>query len=142
MEELLQLKSYIEQGCYNDALLLIGEMEDMSRDDKISRIESYLDILLLHIIKKYAEKRTTRSWEASIKNSADMINRINKRRKAGGYYLSSEDLDNAIGESWNTALRKASLEAFEGRYDEDELAGKINADEIRQEALRLIVGTH
>jgi hypothetical protein len=114
----------------------------MGRDDKVSKIESFSDILLLHIIKKHAEKRTTRSGEASIKNSADMINRINKRRKAGGYYLTTEDLENAIGESWNTALRKASLEAFEGRYDEDELAGKVNADEIRQEALRLIVETH
>jgi hypothetical protein len=139
MEELLQLKSYIEQGCYNNALLLIGDMEEMGRDDKVSKIESFLDILLLHIIKKHAEKRTTRSWEASMQNSADMICRINKRRKAGRYYLSSEDLERAIRESWKTALRRASLEAFEGRYDDTELAQKVDANLIEQEALQLII---
>lgn len=52
MEELLELRSYIEQGRYADALVLIGEMEEMSRDEKINKIESFLQILLLHLIKQ------------------------------------------------------------------------------------------
>ena len=33
MEELFELRSCIEEGRYADALVLIGEMEEMSRDD-------------------------------------------------------------------------------------------------------------
>ncbi len=42
MEELFELKNHIEQGRYEDALALTGEMEEMSRDDKINKIESYM----------------------------------------------------------------------------------------------------
>ncbi len=140
MEELFQLRMLIEQGHYDEALTLIGEMEEMSRDDKINKINSFLDILLLYMMKKDAEKRSTRSWEASIRNAADMICRTNKRRKTGGLYLTSSELREAIDESWETALRKASLEAFEGRYDEAELARKIDEAKIKHEALALIAG--
>ncbi len=34
MEELFALRTYIEQGQYDDALTLLGEMEEMSKDDK------------------------------------------------------------------------------------------------------------
>lgn len=138
MEELFQLRSFIEQGNYDEALTLIGEMEEMSRDDKISKIESFLDILLLHLIKKHAEKRSTRSWEGSVRNAVDMITRTNKRRKAGGYYLTTDELRDAVEESWNTALRKASFEAFEGGYDESELARMIDDRQVKKEALDLI----
>ena len=38
MEELYELRTYIETGKYQEALLLLDEMEEMSRDDKINRI--------------------------------------------------------------------------------------------------------
>ena len=73
MEELFELKKHIEQGRYSEALTLISEMEEMSRDDKINKIASLLDILLLHLIKQHAENRTTRSWDLSIHNSIQQI---------------------------------------------------------------------
>jgi hypothetical protein len=73
MEELYEIRSCIEQGRYAEALNLLGEVEEMSKDDKISKIESYLEILLLHLIKQQAEKRTTRSWDVSIQNAIDRI---------------------------------------------------------------------
>ncbi len=139
MEELFELRTYIEEGRYADALVLLGEMEEMSRDDKINKIESFLEILLLHLIKQYAEKRSTRSWEVSIFNSVYQINKINKRRKAGGYYLNVNELMDAIEESYPIALKHASLEAFEGTLDETELARKINEDKIKKQALELIM---
>ena len=90
MEELLQLRTYIEQGRYADALKLIGEMEEMSKDDKINKIVSFMEILLLHLIKQAAEKRTTRSWNVSINNCLRQIARINKRRRSGGHYLTEK----------------------------------------------------
>ena len=138
MEELFELRSYIQQGNYADALNLIGEMEEMSKDDKISKIESFLEILLLHLIKQQAEKRTTRSWDVSIKNAITRIRYTNKRRKAGGSYLAKEELQEAVEEAWPLALRQASLEAVEGRYDESELARMIDEKQIKETALEMI----
>jgi len=138
MEELFELRTYIENHNYADALNLIGEMEEMSRDDKINKIESYLEILLLHLIKQDAERRSTRSWEISIRNSVRAIQRTNKRRKAGGYYLKDNELIEAITEIYPSALDRASLEAFEGRYNEIELAKKVSSKLIMEKASDII----
>ncbi len=139
MEELLELRQHIEAGRYTDALVLIGEMEEMSRDDKINKIASYIEVLLLHLIKQSAEARSTRSWEVSIRNALVNIVRTNKRRKAGGYYLSDDEVFLAIDESYPNALRHASLEAFEGIRSPDQLSEMINESAIKEEALGLIL---
>ena len=139
MEELLQLRTYIEQGRYADALNLIGEMEEMSKDDKINKIVSSMEILLLHLIKQAAEKRTTRSWNVSINNCLRQIARINKRRRSGGHYLTEKELMQALTDAWPSALELASLEAFEGRYEAKELARMIDEKELRQRALEMIL---
>jgi hypothetical protein len=110
MEELFELRSHIEQGRYTDALVLLGEMEEMSKDDKINKISSLFEILLLHLIKQHAEKRSTRSWEASIHNAVRQIARTNKRRRIGGHYLSEQELFGAIEDGWDSALTSVSLE--------------------------------
>lgn len=141
MDELLQLRDHIEHGRYAEALTLIGEMEEMSRDDKIQKIESYLQVLLVHLIKQRAEQRTTRSWDVSIRNAADAIARVNKRRRAGGQYLTADELAEAIDEVLPSALRQASLEAFEGRYDDAELAAHIDPVALKEAALTLVSDT-
>jgi len=40
MEELWELRRYIEAGDVEAALTLLDEMEEMSHDDKITRIRS------------------------------------------------------------------------------------------------------
>jgi len=140
VEELIDLRQAIEQKRYSDAIILLGEMEEMSREDKIEKIDSFLVILLLHLIKQDAETRTTRSWEASIRESARRILRINKRRKSGGFYLSIDELKEAIEEAFPSALERAALEAFEGQYLAEQLAKKINKLAIQQKALALIHG--
>lgn len=138
MEELLELKEYLEHGDYPAALTLIGEMEEMSREDKINKIGSFIEILLLHLIKQHAEQRSTRSWQVSIKNALDNIDDINQRRKTGGYYLSRDELQEEIDRRYTRALRRASLEAFEGRFDEVELGQKIDESQLKREALEMI----
>jgi hypothetical protein len=139
MDELLELRAHIEQGHYIEALALIGEMEEMSRDDKINKIESFLNILLVHLIKQKAEQRTTRSWTVSIGNALDGVVRANKRRKAAGYYLNHAELAEAVEEIYPSSLRQASLEAFEGRYDELELASQFDESELKADALRMVL---
>jgi len=138
MEELIDLRLAIEEKRYADALILLGEMEEMSREDKIEKIDSFLIILLLHLMKQAAENRTTRSWDSSIRESARKIQRINKRRKSGGFYLSDDELKQAIQEAYPSALDKAATEAFEGQYSVEEFAEKIDFVIIQQKALALI----
>ncbi|WP_439566469.1 DUF29 family protein, partial [Gloeocapsopsis crepidinum] len=132
MEELFTLKELLLQGDVKGALAIVEELEEMSRDDKISAISSYAVILLLHLIKQHAEKRSTRSWEVSIRNSIRMIQKKNKRRQAGGYYLPPEDLRIALEEAYPAAIDCAALEVAEGRYQPDELAKIVNQEEILQ----------
>jgi pentatricopeptide repeat protein len=104
MEELFELKAYIEQGRYAEALQLIEEMEEMSNDDKINKIYSLMVVLLLYLIKKHAERQTTRAWEYSIWNTSRQIQRVNKRRKAGGVYLCEQEMHQVITEAYPDAL--------------------------------------
>ncbi len=138
MEELLELRAYIEQQQYAEALDLIAEMEEMSKEDKINKIYSIAAILLLHLIRQQAEKRTARSWELSIRNSVRQIARINRRRKSGGVYLDTDGLQMIIDEAYQPALERASLESFEGRYDDRESGQLVEQNSIRQKAISLI----
>ena len=138
MEELLTLKSLLLKGDIQGALALADELEEMSRDDKISNIRSYAVILLLHLIKQQVESRTTRSWDVSIRNSASAIQSKNKRRKSGGFYLEPEELRLALQEAYLAAINTASLEVEEGRYEPGELEQLVNTEEILNRAMALI----
>src|SRR6516164_270285 len=66
MEELDELRQAIEAGDYDQALAILDELDAMSRDDKITKMMSYMRVLLTHLVKQVAEQRSTRSWEDSI----------------------------------------------------------------------------
>ena len=69
MEELFILKELFLSGNVTDALVLVEELTEMSKDDNLNKIFSFGKILLLHLIKQAAEKRKTRSWDLSIANA-------------------------------------------------------------------------
>ena len=98
MNELQELREKIEQQDYQGALLIVNELEEMSVDDKLNKIYSYVVILLVHLIKQEAEQKTTSSWNRSIYNSVKYINKTNKRRRSGGYYASNDVLWEIIDE--------------------------------------------
>ncbi|PPS39185.1 DUF29 family protein [Chroococcidiopsis sp. TS-821] len=135
MEELAELREKILRGDLSSALAIVDELEEMSRDDKINNIQSYAVVLLKHLIKQYAEKRTTKSWNVSIRNSAFKIKELNKRRKAGGHYLNSEELKECFESVFAVALNSASLEIFEGVLEPEEIEAMIDKDVIIQRAL-------
>jgi hypothetical protein len=138
MEELLELKQLVQFGETTAALALIDELETMSKEDKINKIYSYCIVLLVHLIKQQAEARSTNSWKVSICNAINAIERINKPKKAGGYYVSQPDLQEILAEAYDRALDNASLEAFDGIYDAVNLAEKVDRDAIINQALKLI----
>ncbi len=139
MEELFTLKALLLKGDIQGALVIVEELEEMSRDDKINAISSYAVILLLHLIKQQVENRTTRSWQVSIRNSILEIQKKNKRRRAGGVYLQPEELRLALEEAYPAALNKASLEVEEGRYDPEELEQMVDREDILNQAMVLIL---
>ncbi|MEH2061561.1 MAG: DUF29 family protein [Nostoc sp.] len=139
MEELLTLKDLLVKGDVQGALLIVEELEEMSRNDIIKTIRNYAVILLLHLIKQQAENHTTRSWEVSIRNSVREIQRENKLHKDGGYYLTPEELLEILAEAYLNAIDEASLEVEEGRYEPEELEKVVNREEIINRALALIL---
>ncbi|XZN95462.1 MAG: DUF29 family protein [Microcoleus sp.] len=139
MEELMELKELLHRGKVAEALVLVAELEEMSKSDKLNKIFSYGIILLLHLIKKVAENRTTKSWETSIFNSVKQIQRTNKRHKAKGTYLTEEELVETLEDAYESGLKSAALEAFEGIYDVEEIAKMVNRDDIMKMAIALIV---
>ena len=140
MEELLELKGFLLSGNISDALLLVEEMTEMSKDDKINKISSYAKIVILHLIKRAAEKRTTRSWDLSIKHAVNEIQKTNRRRKAGGKYIADSELFETFNEAYPFALDLAAVEAFGGHYESAELGAMVDRDRVIQEAIALILG--
>ena len=139
MEEIIELKHLLLKGDILGSLAIVEELEEMSKNDIINNIISYGVILLLHLIKQQVEKRTTRSWDVSIRNSVLKIQGLNKRRKAGGVYLPPEELRLALDEAYLQAINEASLEVEEGRYDASELEEFVNREEMLNHALDLLL---
>jgi hypothetical protein len=121
MEEIWELRRALEAGDLQTALAIVDEMEEMSRDDKVQKIASYMRVLLVHKIKQAVEGRSTKSWEVSIRHALRQIASVNKRRKAGGRYLNDDDLSILLAEVYEAALDWASLEAHEGIYSAEAL---------------------
>ncbi|WP_017663593.1 DUF29 family protein [Baaleninema simplex] len=135
MEELLELKELLHRGRVDEALMLVEELEEMSKSDKLNKIFSYGVVVLLHLIKQEAEQRTTRSWEVSIKNCVKQIQRTNQRRKSKGTYLTKDELRETLEDAYELALEKAALEAFEGRYEAEEIGKMVEFEKIVQKAI-------
>ncbi len=133
------LRKMVEEHDYVAALAIIDELDEMAKDDKINKIESYLLVLLIHLIKQKAEQRTTKSWNLSIENALYGITKSNKRRSAGGHYLKDDEFPVTIDETFSMAVRNAANEAFEGTYSANQLLEMIDADQIKQEALEKIL---
>ncbi|MGD1941987.1 MAG: DUF29 family protein [Leptolyngbyaceae cyanobacterium] len=138
MEELLELQELLLADRVSDALLLVEEMTEMSKDDKLNKIFSFGVVLLLHLVKQAAEGRTTRSWDTSIFNAVKQIQRTNRRRKSGGFYLTVAELQETLEDAYDSALRQAALEAFEGRYEAAELSQKVEQQRVIDQAIALI----
>ena len=76
MEEILTLKELLLKGDIPGSLAIVEELEEMGRKDIVKTIRSYAIVLLIHLIKRQVEKRTTRSWDVSIQN-------VTTNKKAG-----------------------------------------------------------
>jgi hypothetical protein len=138
VEELIALRELLQKGNVSSALLMIDEMEEMSKKDILNKIRSYGIILLLHLIKQKAENRTTRSWDVSIRNSVLEIQDLNARPSSKGTYLNAQELRESLESGFRQAINQASLEVNEGIYDAKELQKMVDKQEICDRAMTLI----
>ncbi|WP_027254361.1 DUF29 family protein [Planktothrix agardhii] len=138
MEEILTLKELLLKGDIPGSLAVVEELEEMGRKDIIKTIRSYAIVLLIHLIKRQVEKRTTRSWDVSIQNAIFEIRDENKRPRSQSYYLSPEELEEVLEVAYKQAINKASLEVSEGIYEAKELEKLANKEEILNQAMELI----
>ena len=138
MEEILTLKELLLKGDIPGSLAIVEELEEMGRKDIVKTIRSYAIVLLIHLIKRQVEKRTTRSWDVSIQNAIFEIRDENKRPCSQSYYLSPEELDEVLEVAYKQAINKASLEVSEGIYEAKELEKLANKEEILNQAMELI----
>lgn len=143
----MTLKELLHQGNVAEALTLVEELEEMGKSDKLNKVFSYGVILLLHLIKQAAEKRTTKSWDTSIFNSVKQIQRSNQRWAKPAQrpskqttYLTQAELLETLQDTYESALRNAALEAFEGRYEAQEIAEMVDRQQIVDQAIELILG--
>jgi len=141
-EELEQLRRYLETGQLEAAFGLLDEMDEMSRDDKLHKIQSYMHVLLVHLLKQAAERRTTPSWERSIRNALFWIPRINRRRKAGGWYIVTDELQEALADVYEPALDSAAAEALDGEHTAASLDALVDRDRLLAQAYEMIIAAH
>jgi len=137
MEELEQLRTFIEGGDLPAALELLDELDDMNRDALIRNIKSHMVRLLQHLIKRDVEGKTTRSWETTIANVLDDIYDLNHRRKSGSQIVPNDELADVLAEACRRALREASTEMQQEIRD---LEALVNQDELRSRGLSMITG--
>lgn len=137
---MLELKQCLLNHKYEQALLIVEELEEMGRQDKINNLESFFVILLIDLIKIQVENKVTRSWKASIANSLIAIQKRNKLGKKSNYINQDEWLQHIL-DCQVEALLAASKEIFEG-IDYQQLKKIINFEEITKICNELLAYTY
>jgi hypothetical protein len=137
-QELLELKEAILKQDTEAALAIVEELETMGREDKINNIQSYLVVLIVHLLKIQIENRITNSWRASILNSLLRVQRLNKMGTKKSPYIKETQWEEYLREILPEAYLKASLEINEGQYSDEELEEKVDEQRLIDKAINLL----
>ncbi|MEH2058037.1 MAG: DUF29 family protein [Nostoc sp.] len=141
-QELIDLRTFIQEGRYADALAIVDELEGMSKQAILRNIQAYLRILLIHLIKNQLEQRLTNSWVASIRNSLIEVKKLNIKDNKKSYYINLNEWDIYIDDEIEVAVRDASVEVLNGIYNEFQLAEMVDRNQIIQTALKFLALTY
>jgi hypothetical protein len=141
-QELIDLRTCIQEGRYADALAIVDELEGMSKQAILRNIQAYLRILLIHLIKNQLEQRFTNSWVASIRNSLIEIKKLNLKDNKKSSYINFNEWDTYVEDEIEVAVRDASVEVFNGIYNEFKLAEMVDKNQIIQTSLKFLALTY
>ncbi|MCC5636002.1 DUF29 family protein [Nostoc sp. CHAB 5844] len=139
-QELIELRQSILEGRYEDALEIIDDLEEMSKQATLRKIEAFLVRLCIHLIKNQIEQRLTNSWIASISDSLIQIAKLNLKYNQKSYYIKAEEWQEYLDEAVARAIRPASAEIFEGTLKSSQISQRLNREiliEIVQKLLNL-----
>ena len=143
-QELIELKKAIAHYDYRKALEIVNDLEVMSREDKIQKIESYLVVFLVHLLKISVEKRITNSWRASILNALLQIQKTNRMGNTKTPYIKLDECQSYIEEVLPEVYLSASTEVrIDGReIDDVELETIADNDSLISLARTLLLLTY
>ncbi|WRH67219.1 MAG: DUF29 family protein [Planktothrix sp. GU0601_MAG3] len=138
MQELTDLKKCILEERYQDALLIINELEDMGKQAILRNIESFLVRLFIHLIKNQIEKRLTNSWIASISDSIIQIKKLNLKDNKNSYYIQADQWQSYLEEAIEQAIRPASIEVLGGSLKSTQLSAMIDRNLLLETGKKLL----
>ncbi|MGL5878896.1 MAG: DUF29 family protein [Xenococcaceae cyanobacterium] len=137
-QELIDLRISILEGRYDDALVIIDELEGMSKQATLRTVESFLVRLLVHLIKNQIEQRLTNSWIASISDSIVQISKLNIKDNKTSYYINSDQWYPYLEEAMERAIRPASVEVLNGNLKPKQVSERIDRNQIIEIAQKLL----
>jgi Domain of unknown function DUF29 len=108
-KELIELRRSILAGRYDDALEIVDDLEEMSKQAILRKIEAFLVRLVIHLIKNQIEQRLTNSWIASISNSVIQIAKLNIKDNQKSYYIKADEWGEYLAEAVEMAIRPVPL---------------------------------
>ena len=78
----------------------------------------------------------------TIRNALFWIPRINRLRKAGGWYIPADDLQEALDDVYEHAMDNAAAEALGGEHTAASLGTLVDRERLLAQAYEMIVATH
>ncbi|MCP2728140.1 DUF29 family protein [Limnofasciculus baicalensis] len=137
-QELVELRSSILEGRYDDALAILDELDGMSKKSILLNIQSFLSRLLIHLIKNQVEQRLTNSWAASISDSIRKIQNLNLKENKKSYYINIDEWDSLLEDEFDAAIDAASVEVMGGNSTPFQLLDMVNKTEVILTAKKLL----
>ncbi|MEA5579713.1 hypothetical protein, partial [Anabaena sp. UHCC 0451] len=108
----------------------------------LRNIQSFLRVLLIHLIKNQIEQRLTNSWVVSIRNALVEIKKINLKENKKSYYINKDEWDSYLEEEIELAIGDASVEVLNGIYTEFQLAEMVDRNNIISTAFNFLELTY
>lgn len=141
-QELMELRQSILEGRYDDALEILDDLEDMSKQGTLRKIEAFLVRLVIHLIKNQIEQRLTNSWIASISDSVIQIAKLNIKDNQKSYYIKADEWQEYLAEAVEMAIRPASAEIFGGTLKPSQVSQRLQGKELIDFAQNLLLLTY
>lgn len=139
MEELMTIKSLLLEGDIQSALVLVEELEQMTRQDIINQLRSLGVILLRQLIQQQTvNKINSPLVETEIQKTVLELQELQKQLNGVDDSFIQKQFLQVLEIAYPSAVDQASSELAQGRYDAEDLETMINRDKIVQQALQLV----
>jgi len=114
--ELIDLRTSILSGRYEDALAIADELEWMSKKSTLRKIRSYLIRMLIQLIENQVEQRLRNSWAIYIRDAIMEIQDLNLMDNKKSHYVKADAWEELLELGFDAAIYQASLEVGNGEY--------------------------